>query len=638
VEVEKTVIRTVEVEKPVTVIKEVVKEVKVPGKTIVVETVKEVVKTVEVPGETVVVEKEVVVEVEKEVVVVREVKVPGETVVITREVVATPTPAPQFGSLYMAEPTISFPIMAPGKLGCTPQDQLHWWSVYDTALYYNFDYPAHWAVGLAESWSYDASLTALTFNIREGIPYHNDWGNVTAEDWKFSFDQQHIAGSLHSNIFVTAEFTKDVVVVDPLTVRHDLTGPNSMYLDKFIGPGGCGAFTLFSKNRIDKLGGLEEAERDISGGQGPYKFVTFDTGNKIVIEAVPEHYRQRANYKRVSIFEIPEAATQVAALMAGEVDITGIPTSEVQRVRDQGLKVLVLKGDGDSHMIAQGRFCYGPLGIKDGKGNTVPERAAYAPEKPWVGDCTDPVSSENARKVREAIGLAIDRQSILDNINGGLGRIPTKAAYMLGPAHDQFAPLHPEWAWPTDVAAARETAKALLAEAGWADGFDIVFRITTGHHPSAVEMGEQIARDLATIGVTADIQVITYAGDRPFKVDRQRSDWWLWAGSGGAPGLAYPKMEAGKLRRVPLGAFNPGFELPEPIALAKVMDTCETQECFDTGRAAMYGWWAENHIMIPVVLSWGAIGVNSEKVGLWPQPTGIPTIANSRSIEYLQKP
>ena len=87
--VEKEVIKTVEV--PVEVIKEVVKEVQVPGETVVVE--KEVIKTVEVPGETVVVEKEVVktVEVPVEVIkeVVKEVQVPGETVVVEKEVVKT---------------------------------------------------------------------------------------------------------------------------------------------------------------------------------------------------------------------------------------------------------------------------------------------------------------------------------------------------------------------------------------------------------------------------------------------------------------------------------------------------------------------------------------------------------------------
>ena len=250
VEVEKEVVRTVEVEKPVEVVKEVVREVQVPGETVVVE--KEVVREVQVPGETVVVEKEVV----------REVMVPGKTVEVEKPVivtvVATPTPAPQFGSINIAMASIGFPIMAPGKLGCIPQDALHQWSVYDTTLYYGFDAPSIEAIGIAESWEYDAARKNLTFRIRDGVSYHNNWGNVTAEDWKWSWDQQHIEGSLHSNIFVSKEFTKDVVIVDPMTVRHELTDVNDLYLDKFIGAGGCGAFTIFSRNRIDTLGDQAE--------------------------------------------------------------------------------------------------------------------------------------------------------------------------------------------------------------------------------------------------------------------------------------------------------------------------------------------------------------------------------------------
>ena len=629
VEVEKETIRTVEVERPVEVVKEVVKEVQVPGETVVVE--KEVVREVQVPGETVVVEKEVV----------REVMVPGKTVEVEKQVivtvVATPTPAPQFGSINIAMASIGFPIMAPGKLGCIPQDALHQWSVYDTTLYYGFDSPSIESIGIAESWEYDASRKNLTFRIRDGVSYHSNWGTVTAEDWKWSWDQQHIDGSLHSNIFVSKEFTKDVVVVDPMTVRHELTDVNDLYLDKFIGAGGCGAFTIFSRNRIDTLG--DKAETDMSGGHGPYKFVTFDTGNKLVVEAAPEHYRKRGEYKLVNVLEIPEAAVQVAALMTGEVDATVIPTNEIERIRDRGMKVLVLKGDGPAHIVFQGRFCYGPLGANDGKGNPVPDRAGYEPERPWIGDCTDEASSENARKVREAVSLAIDRQSILLNILAGLGRMPTKSTWLLGAAMDQFAPLNPDWAWPTNVEANRDMARQLLAEAGWPNGFDVKMRITTDHHPSAVEIGGAIAKDLKTIGVNVQLEPIAYAANRVKVVERAHSDWWLWVERTGAPSLAYPRPESGKIRRVPGAAFNPGFEIPVAIDLAKALDACGLdQECLDQGRQAMYAWWANEHQMTPVIWSWGAIGVNPDKVGLWPQPTGIPTLANMFSVEYLQKP
>ena len=541
------------------------------------------------------------------------------------------------GSLIIAVPTVAFPILAPGKIGCTTQDQLHFWGVYDTALTWDFDTPEFTTDALAESWSYDSSNTVLTFRIRKGIPFHGGWGEVNAEDWKWSFDMQHIEGSLHSNIFVSKEFTKEVKVIDPYTVEHHLTEPNTLYIYKFEGNHGCGAFTIFNKNRIDTLG-MEKAELDMTGGHGPFKFTKWVAGDEIVVEAVPDHYRQTSQYERVYVLEIPEAATRVAALLTGEVDITDLPTNEVARAERSGLNALVLKGDGDIHLMPQGRFCYEPLGIPDGKGNPVPARDAYDPDLPWVGDCKDPVSSENARKVREAVALSIERQGILDNVLGGFGRMPTRASWMLGLAQDQFEPLHPEWAWPTDIEKARQDAKALLAEAGWPNGFDMVLRVTTGHHPSAVEIGEAIAKDLEKIGVKSTIDVITYAGDRPFKVDRQRNDWWLWAGAGGAPSLAYPMPESGKLRRVPEAAFNVGFEIPEAIDLAKAMDACETQECFDKGREAMYGWWAHEHQMIPIVWSWGALGINPEKVGEWPQPTGISSPANMHHLEYIQKP
>ena len=628
VEVEKEVVRTVEVEKPVEVVKEVIKEVQVPGETVVVEVEKEVVRTVEVEKPVEVI-KEVVKEVEK-------------PVIRTQVVVATPTPAPvgpgPSGTLIVADADIAFPNMIPCKFAYNPQQQVHRWSVFDTVYYRGFNEPGISLIGLGQSWSYNDDQTVLTWNTRRGVEFDGGWGEVTAEDWQWSWDSQHCDGSLHSGIFISKSYTKETRVVDDDTVEFHLTGPNIFYLEKFGGPGGGGSFTIFSKNKSDTLG-EDKADRNLTGGTGPFRFIKWSPGDEIVTEARPDHYRRVPEYRTVRIVEIPEAATQVAALMAGEVDVAEMPTIDAARVEAAGVTVIKLLGDGASQIIMQGRFCFGPQGVPDDQGNPVPDRPGYDPSKPWIGSC-DPESQEweNARKVRNAVALAINRQSIVDNLLGGFGFPGAKPGFMYKQQVDRYVPLAQARGLDWENRYDPDAAKALLAEAGWPDGFEVLMRVTTGDHPLAIEMAEAIAKDLKVIGIDVKIETLTYTGNRPAVVARENGDWWLQADSGGAPSAAFPTTETWAHRRNPEAAFNNGWELPQAVVLSKAMEECESQDCIDEGRIAMFDWWANDQGYVSIVNSFGAMGL-SDKVGEWPQPLGIGIYpANRFSLEYIQKP
>ena len=153
-------------------------------------------------------------------------------------------------------------------------------------------------------------------------------------------------------------------------------------------------------------------------------------------------------------------------------------------------------------------------------------RPGYDPSKPWVGECGNPDSKENARKVRMAMSMAIDRQSIVDNILGGFGR-PSYLPEILPPLLDLI--WQDKWFIPYDPDAARE----LLVEAGYPDGFDALIRITTGSHPLEVEMGQAVALFLGALGGDVRTEVLTYSGNRPSVVARERSDLWFRSSSAG---------------------------------------------------------------------------------------------------------
>ena len=621
VEVEKETVRTVEVEKPVEVIKEVVKEVEVPGKTVVVEVEKEVVKTVEVE----------------------------KPVIVTQIIVHTPTPAPPgpgpSGELRIAEADVAFPNMMPCKFVFGAQQQMMYWSAYDTVFYQPFDGPGISLIGLGESWSYDPTDTELTWTLRKGVEFDGGWGEVGVEDWDWSWNQQFCEGSLHSGTqdrITYGKFSgdprKNTVVINDNTIKFLQTEPFVGYLNQFRGPGGGGSFTVFSKNKHDTLG-RDKADRDLSGGTGPFRILEWDPGDQIILEAKDDHYRRVPEYRTVRVLEIPESAVQVAALMADEIDIAEIPTIDAARVEKAGIRIVQQTGDRNSIIHMQGRFCFGPTGTLDGKGNEVPTRPGYDPSLPWIGGC-DPESQEweNARLVRNAVALGINRQPIVDNILGGLGSVAAKTPHLYQQATQRFMPMAKErgldWISRYDP----DEAKALLAQAGWPDGFEVEMVVTTGGHPMAVEMGEVIQKDLAKIGIKVNLSVQTYTGNRVGIVAREKNQWWFQAIKGGPPQSSFPDIE-GAGTRPPESAFNPGWEIPEPVRLGAIVRKCKTQQCLDDSRIALHEWWNQDQGQVSIVNGTGAMGVNPDKVGEWRQPMGIGIHpANRGSVEYLRKP
>ena len=253
-----------------------------------------------------------------------------------------PAPAPsqegQSGTLVVGESDIAFPGTVPSLLSCISQGTSHRYSVYETPKRWDLLDPVI-VPNLGESWSYDESATVLTWKLKEGVQFHGGWGEMTSEDWKFSHEDMVTDGSIHSNIFISKARVQEVKAVEPYTVQFILDKPNIFFIDsQFNGPGGCGSFGIVSKQRVEQLG-KEEAHLDLSGGTGPFKFVKWDAGDQVEVEAVPGHHRKDSNYAIIKGVEIKEQATKVAALAVGEVDISVVPVTESERLSGRGLDI-----------------------------------------------------------------------------------------------------------------------------------------------------------------------------------------------------------------------------------------------------------------------------------------------------------
>jgi peptide/nickel transport system substrate-binding protein len=165
---------------------------------------------------------------------------------------------------------------------------------------------------LAESWTTSADGLVYEFVLRKGVKFHNG-DLVTAEDVKYSFERYR---------GISAKVLKDrmaaVEVVDPGRVRFRLKQPWADFLTFYATPA-TGAAWIVPKKYVEKVG--EEGFKKAPIGAGPYRFVSFNPGVELVLEAFDGYWRKTPSVKRLVFKSVPDPATRLAMLKTGEADI-----------------------------------------------------------------------------------------------------------------------------------------------------------------------------------------------------------------------------------------------------------------------------------------------------------------------------
>ena len=529
-------------------------------------------------------------------------------------------PARTTRTFTLAASDVTFPAMVPSQLPVAPSGFMRRWGVYETAMVWAVDRP-ELEFRLITGWELDPDGRGWTLELKHGVQFHGSWGEMTADDFVWSFEDEIRDGSIHSGIGLARTTGATAEAVDNYTVSFRLDSPNSFFFDAFFGNGSGASTKVFSKNRTETLG-VDAAFLDLSGGTGPFVFKKWAQGDEVVLEAFEGYHGTPSQLKTVRILEIKEPATQIAALKSGQVDASLVPAPLAEDVAsDPSLDTLSFGVPGSQRLYPQGQFCMETT--LAGEPIEPYPRPGYDPSKPWVGECDNPDSQENARKVRMAMSMAIDRQSIVDNILGGFGR-PSYLPEVLPPLLDLI--WQDKWFIPHDP----DTARELLVEAGYPDGIDALIRITTGSHPLEVEMGQAVAQFLGALGGDVRTEVLTYSGNRPSVVARERSDLWFRSSSAGT---AEPP-ELTQLRRNPENAFNPGLEVREPLAIIRLMDSITSREEIDKIRERLYDGFNLNQWIIPVVLADQILGINSDRILEWKMTTGSGYLGDFENIRF----
>lgn len=213
-------------------------------------------------------------------------------------------------------------------------------------------------------------------------------------------------------------------------------------------------------------------------GSGPFRFVSYVRGDRLVLEPNPAHRGERPAWARTELRIITNTGAREAALMAGDVDFIVNPsTTSVERLaKDPDFRV---------HKAISTRITY----LQVHQGETP---------KPDMGGTGGRNPLADAR-VRRAISLAIPRQAICERILDGLA-VP--ASQIIGPGQSGHDPtLTVE---PPDP----DQARRLLAEAGWGQGFDVRLSTPSDRNMNGKRVAEAIAAALTRIGIRVAVNAV----------------------------------------------------------------------------------------------------------------------------------
>jgi peptide/nickel transport system substrate-binding protein len=308
--------------------------------------------------------------------------------------------------------------------------------------------------GLATSWKMSPDGKVIEFTLRKGVKFHSG-DPLTVKDVVFSYERGR---TKNSTVRTRLRSMEKIEVVDDYHFNIHLKVPDVAFFPY------RGCVFILSKSYYDRVGEDRFVRQPV--GTGPYKFVNHVPGEYVDIERFEDYWGEKTSVKEARFLFIPEEATKIAKLKAGELDIaTGCPYPSVKDLeKSSGLKVVKLSVD------------HSTLSIMFSTRN---------PNTPW-----------HDRRVRLAMAYAIDCDSIIKNV---LYDIPHRYAYF-APYEVGYDPdLKP---YPYDPKKARQ----LLAESGYPNGFEFnLYWPITGRNPMVREVVEAIAGYLQEINIQAKL-------------------------------------------------------------------------------------------------------------------------------------
>lgn len=398
------------------------------------------------------------VEVTREVQVVQQVEVTREVPVEVVQTVEVPLELEQAPrgtitiSLSTSPNSLDIPLAADRNASTAG------WQLFDSLVWVNAD--GEIVPDLAESWEISEDDAEYIFHLRDDVVFHNG-EPFTADAVVFSWERGQ-GDEMQSK----AEWllAASVEAVDDYTVKITTDGPQPTFLQHV-----AHSWAMAPPGYIGEVGERGFAEHPV--GTGPFMFVEWVEGDRIVMAANPDYHEKPGPLIQTVVFRpIPESSVRLAAVQTGEIDIAKQLSA----------------AEAESLMLAPNVKVMGyPI-----------DQVYYIAFNNLTTGAGLP--TEDAR-VRQAMNYAVDRQAIVDALFNGYARLSTS---FVTPANFGFnRDIEP---FPYDP----DKARQLLADAGFQDGFDIDFRCPSGAYTNFEQVCEAVQGYLSAVGINAKLELM----------------------------------------------------------------------------------------------------------------------------------
>ena len=325
---------------------------------------------------------------------------------------------------------------------------------------------------LAENWDISDDGLEYTFHLRQGVKFHNG-NDFTAEDVAYTFHRMLTVESGVNTEFIDqikgadellageTDTLEGVEVVDDYTIKVTLKEPFAGFLASISSPG----VSIYDSEATEAAGDQFGMDPAVTVGTGPFEFSSWSFNNQLVLTRNEDYWKGASKLPGVVIKIIPDTETQSMMFESGELDIL----------------------DLDYAADSVDRFT-----------ETYPDQIVQGPR---VGIVYFTMNFNKKPfqdvRVRKAVQMSIDRQAILDALYGGRGQVEQGIFPhgLIGFNPDQ-----------EEIKYDPEAAKALLAEAGYADGFDMEIAADSSASDTMTMALEIVSDQLAEVGIRAEIK------------------------------------------------------------------------------------------------------------------------------------
>ena len=329
--------------------------------------------------------------------------------------------------------------------------------------------------GLADSWDVSEDGLTYTFHLHEGVTFQNG-DAFTADDVVFTVNRMMDPATLAKNTDTydgivdgatefyngEADSVAGVTAVDDNTVEFRLVKPCSSFLSRLATPAGS-IYNRESTEGVEDFG----VNPDVCFGTGPFQVTEWTLGSKVTLVANPDYFKGAPQIDGITMHIVSDPDTQRLMFEKGEVDVFNFDyaESQLQWFLDNGYEDQIVSGS------RAGTYYF------------------------MFNTAIEPLNNPNVRK---ALQMAVDRQTILDQVYGGEGRVLSSfipAGVLSYNPDAEPIPYDPDG------------ARAILAEEGYADGFDMELAVMSDSATS-LKISGIIANYFKQVGVRATVTEI----------------------------------------------------------------------------------------------------------------------------------